>query len=421
MEIKAIRGMNDILPKEVRTWRFVEETARKIFGLYGFDELRSPVMEKTELFLRGIGDETDVVEKQMYTFTDKGGESLTLRPEATASVLRAVIEHGLLGEDPVRKVYSIGPMFRYERPQKGRYRQFHQINAERLGEDSPFSDAETLKLAYDLAASLGLKGVAMEVNSLGCEDCRAAFKKALEGFLEGRAGSLCEDCSRRMRKNPLRVLDCKVPSCKEAAAGAPVLEEFLCDDCREHYRQVLSGLAAFGVPYEKNPLLVRGLDYYTRTTFEITAQGLGSQNAIAGGGRYDNLIGTLGGPETPGIGFAFGMERLVMLIGAVTAPEWGCFVVAQGDEDVRRYAMGLLAELRAGGVPAEGAFDKSFKAQMRRAGRSGYPACAIIGGDEVKEGAVTVKDMRTSSQDRVPRADALARVQSMLSGQGEQA
>lgn len=421
MEIKAIRGMNDILPKEVRTWRFVEETARKIFGLYGFEELRSPVMEKTELFLRGIGDETDVVEKQMYTFTDKGGESLTLRPEATASVLRAVIEHGLLGEDPVRKVYSIGPMFRYERPQKGRYRQFHQINAERLGEDSPFSDAETLKLAYDLAASLGLEGVAMEVNSLGCEDCRAAFKKTLEGFLEGRAGSLCEDCSRRMRKNPLRVLDCKVPSCKEAVAGAPVLEEFLCDDCREHYRQVLSGLAAFGVPYEKNPLLVRGLDYYTRTTFEITAQGLGSQNAIAGGGRYDNLIGTLGGPETPGIGFAFGMERLVMLIGAVPAQERGCFVVAQGDEDVRRYAVGLLAELRAGGVPAEGAFDKSFKAQMRRAGRSGYPACAIIGGDEVKEGAVTVKDMRTSSQDRVPRADALARVQSVLSAQGEQA
>lgn len=421
MEIKAIRGMNDILPKEVRTWRFVEETARKIFGLYGFEELRSPVMEKTELFLRGIGDETDVVEKQMYTFTDKGGESLTLRPEATASVLRAVIEHGLLGEDPVRKVYSIGPMFRYERPQKGRYRQFHQINAERLGEDSPFSDAETLKLAYDLAASLGLEGVAMEVNSLGCEDCRAAFKKTLEGFLEGRAGSLCEDCSRRMRKNPLRVLDCKVPSCKEAVAGAPVLEEFLCDDCREHYRQVLSGLDAFGVPYGKNPLLVRGLDYYTRTTFEITAQGLGSQNAIAGGGRYDNLIGTLGGPETPGIGFAFGMERLVMLIGAVPAQERGCFVVAQGDEDVRRYAMGLLAELRAGGVPAEGAFDKSFKAQMRRAGRSGYPACAIIGGDEVKEGAVTVKDMRTSSQGRVPRADALARVQSMLSGQGEQA
>jgi len=421
VEIKAIRGMNDILPKEVRTWRFVEETARKIFGLYGFEELRSPVMEKTELFLRGIGDETDVVEKQMYTFTDKGGESLTLRPEATASVLRAVIEHGLLGEDPVRKVYSIGPMFRYERPQKGRYRQFHQINAERLGEDSPFSDAETLKLAYDLAASLGLEGVAMEVNSLGCEDCRAAFKKTLEGFLEGRAGSLCEDCSRRMRKNPLRVLDCKVPSCKEAVAGAPVLEEFLCDDCREHYRQVLSGLAAFGVPYEKNPLLVRGLDYYTRTTFEITAQGLGSQNAIAGGGRYDNLIGTLGGPETPGIGFAFGMERLVMLIGAVPAQERGCFVVAQGDEDVRRYAMGLLAELRAGGVPAEGAFDKSFKAQMRRAGRSGYPACAIIGGDEVKEGAVTVKDMRTSSQDRVPRADALARVQSVLSAQGEEA
>lgn len=419
MDVKAIRGMNDILPKDIHKWRFVEETARRIFRLYGFEELRSPVMERTELFLRGIGDETDVVEKQMYTFTDKGGESLTLRPEATASVLRAVIEHGLLGEDPVQKVYSIGPMFRYERPQKGRYRQFHQINAERLGEDTPFSDAETLKLAYDLAASLGLQGVSMEVNSLGCEDCRAVFKKALEEFLESRAAQLCEDCSRRRHKNPLRVLDCKVPACKEAVTGAPVIEEYLCDACREHYREVLAGLSAFGVPYKKNPLLVRGLDYYTRTTFELTAEGLGSQNAIAGGGRYDNLVKILGGPDTPGIGFAFGMERLVMLLGEVSTPGYGCCVVAQGDEDVRRSALELLAVLRAGGVPAVGAFDKSFKAQMRRAGKSGFPACAIIGGDEVREGTVTVKDLRTSSQGKVPRAEVLARVLSMLSEQGE--
>jgi histidyl-tRNA synthetase len=421
VDVKAIRGMNDILPRDIHKWRFVEETARRIFRLYGFEELRPPVMERTELFLRGIGDDTDVVEKQMYTFTDKGGESITLRPEATASVLRAIIEHGLLGEDPVQKVYTLGPMFRYERPQKGRYRQFHQINAERLGEEAPFSDAETLKLAYDLATSLGLKGVTMEVNSLGCGDCRAVFQKALINFLEGRKESLCEDCSRRMHKNPLRVLDCKVPTCKEAVAGAPVIEEYLCDACREHYREVLAGLTAFGVPYTKNALLVRGLDYYTRTTFELTATGLGSQNAIAGGGRYDNLVKILGGPDTPGIGFAFGMERLVMLLEELSFPACGCFVVAQGDEEVRRYAMGLLADLRAAGIPAEAAMDKSFKAQMRRAGKSGYPVCAIIGGDEVKEGSVTVKDMQASAQGRVARAEAVARVQSMLSEQGEKA
>jgi len=421
VEIKAIRGMNDILPRDVGKWRFVEETARRIFRLYGFEELRSPIMERTELFLRGIGGETDVVEKQMYTFTDKGGDSVTLRPEATASVLRAVIEHGLLGEEPVRKVYSIGPMFRYERPQKGRYRQFHQINAERLGEVSPFSDAETLKLAYDLATSLGLKGVSMEVNSLGHEECRAAFKKALEGFLASREGSLCEDCARRMHRNPLRVLDCKVPACREAVAGAPVIEDYLCEACRDHYEQVQALLTTFRVPFRKNPLLVRGLDYYTRTTFEITAEGLGSQNAIAGGGRYDNLVKMLGGPDAPGIGFAFGMERLVMLLEEMPAPGTGCFVVAQGDEEVKRSAVELLASLREGGIPAEGAFDRSFKAQMRKAGKSGYQVCAIIGGDEVREAMVTVKDLASSSQKKVPRADALAVVLSMLSGEGERA
>ena len=277
MEVKAIRGMNDILPEDAAKWRFVEDTTRRIFSLYGFTELRPPVIEKTELFLRGIGDDTDVVEKQMYTFLDKGGDSVTLRPEATACVLRAVIEHGLLNRDPIAKLYCMGPMFRYERPQKGRYRQFHQINAERLGEDGPLADAETLAMAYDLASSiLGKDVLLMEVNSLGCKECRPAFKEALEGFLESRQDMLCGDCRRRMHTNPLRVLDCKVESCREAVQDAPLMDALLCAGCREHHDRVLAGLNAFGVLHRPNPRLVRGLDYYTRTTFEITATGLGS-------------------------------------------------------------------------------------------------------------------------------------------------
>lgn len=298
MEVKAIRGMNDILPEEASKWRFVEDTTRRIFSRYGFTELRPPVLEKTELFLRGIGDDTDVVEKQMYTFTDKGGDSVTLRPEATACVLRAVIEHGLLGKDPIQKLYSIGPMFRYERPQKGRYRQFHQINAERLGEDGPLADAETLAMAYDLASSiLGRDALLMEVNSLGCKECRPAFRSALEQFLESRQDRLCGDCRRRMHTNPLRVLDCKVETCREAMQDAPLMDVLLCKGCRDYHDMVLAGLDALGVRHEPNPRLVRGLDYYTRTTFEITAAGLGSQNAVAGGGRYDDLLNVLGGPR----------------------------------------------------------------------------------------------------------------------------
>jgi len=419
VEIKAIRGVGDILPKDISKWRFVEETARRIFRLYGFEELRPPIIERTELFLRGMGDETDVVEKQMYTFTDKGGESITLRPEATASVLRAVIEHGLLGEDPVQKLFTMGPMFRYERPQKGRYRQFHQLNVERLGETEPFSDAETLELAYRLAKDLGLRNVTMEVNSLGCEECRENYRKALQEFFGRQAEKLCQDCSRRMHRNPLRVLDCKAVSCREAASGAPVIEDFLCDACREHYGRVVTFLDEMGVTYKKNPNLVRGLDYYTRTTFEITAEGLGSQNAVAGGGRYDNLVKTLGGPDAPGIGFAFGLERIIMLLEEKPKHDRGCYVVVQGDEGVKRYAALLLSDLRKASIPAEAVFGKSFKAQMRRAGKSGCPVCAIIGEDEAKASEVTVKDLRTSDQTKVARVGVLEKIRSMLSDQGE--
>ena len=305
---------------------------------------------------------------------------------------------------------------RYERPQKGRYRQFHQINAERLGESGPFSDAETLQLAYVLATSLGLSGVSMEVNSLGCEICREEFKKALKTCLGKRADQLCADCARRVEKNPLRVLDCKVDACRQAALGAPGIEDFLCAQCRDHYAEVLSYLDTFGVPYQKNPSLVRGLDYYTRTTFEITASGLGSQNAVAGGGRYDNLVKILGGPDVSGIGFACGLERIILLLEEKTQEEEGCCVVAQGSEHVRHAAAELLSELRSAGIASEAVLEKSFKAQMRRAGKSGYPLCAIIGEDEVEKSLVTVKDLRTSSQIQAPRKDAQDKIRSLLKG-----
>jgi len=407
--ITAVKGMNDILPAEIAKWRFVEETARRVFSLYGFSELRTPVVEKTELFSRGMGQDTDVVEKQMYTFIDKGDSSLTLRPEATASVMRAVIEHGLLGQEPVQKLFSIGPMFRYERPQKGRYRQFHQINCERLGESGPLSDAETLALAYDIAVALGLSDVALEVNSLGCPVCRPAFKKALQDFLEAKKESLCPDCLRRMYTNPLRVLDCKVDACRTSVEGAPENSGYLCEECRTHYDMVLAGLDALHVPYQKNPRLVRGLDYYIRTAFEMTAKGLGSQNAVGGGGRYDGLVAALGGNDVPGVGFAFGMERLLMLIPDIAEEKKGCFITALG-ENTKKEALKLAAQLRREGIRTELAPEKSFKVQMRLAGKSGYPICLIIGDDEMAGGSVAMKDLNTGVQEQVKQEDLLKKL-----------
>ncbi len=413
--------MNDILPAQMPQWHHVEATARRIFRLYGFSELRTPLVEKTELFQRGMGQDTDVVEKQMYTFTDKAGASVTLRPEATASVMRCVIEHGLLGREPVLKLYSIGPMFRYERPQKGRYRQFHQLNVERLGEEGPLSDAETLSLAYELALACGLTGVQLEVNSLGCAACRGGFTQALRDFLAARESLLCGDCRRRMQTNPLRVLDCKVEGCQAAASGAPVIGDYLCTGCREHFEGLLQGLRVMQVPFTPNPRLVRGLDYYMRTTFELTASGLGSQNAVAGGGRYDGLLAALGGTDVPGIGFAFGLERLVMLLGERESAREGCFVAVHGAGHVQEQALALMSELRRGGVPVEAALEKSFKAQMKNAGRSGYPVCLILGEDEVASGTLTVKDLRDATQVSIAREGAAGTLTDMFAWQGEMA
>jgi len=315
MKIAAIRGFRDILPEESVLWQALIDQARASFSAYGFSEIIIPILEKTDLFARAIGETTDIVEKEMYTFTDRDDASLTLRPEGTASVLRAYIEHSLSQKEPVSKLFYIGPMFRRERPQKGRYRQFHQIGAEILGRDDPLIDAELLLMLHDFFTALRLD-VVIDINSLGCPVCRPRYREALRAFGESKLSELCEDCHARIHRNPLRLLDCKKDGGSQAMAEAPVIIDFLCGPCRSHFSRVQQHLQQEYVPIRVNPRLVRGLDYYCRTSFEVLAQGLGSQNAVCGGGRYDGLVEQLGGPAIPGIGFALGVERLAMLVQA---------------------------------------------------------------------------------------------------------
>jgi histidyl-tRNA synthetase len=332
MNITAVKGFKDMLPSETPVWQFVEETARRVFTRFGFSEIRVPVVEKTELFCRSIGDATDIVEKEMYTFCDKGGTSLTLRPEGTAGVMRALIEHKLYALDSISKLYYLGPMFRHERPQKGRYRQFHQIGAEVTGASDPIVDAQVLLMVSRLFQELGLHEPRLQVNSLGCPACRPSYREALVAFLAQRQDALCEDCRRRQTTNPLRALDCKVPGCIEATSGAPAMLDHLCSECSEHFDRVQDYLRSANVPYSINPRMVRGLDYYTRTTFELVTGQLGSQSAVAAGGRYDGLVAQLGGPAVPGIGFALGVERVALLLGdrcPVRTPD--LFVAVAGD------------------------------------------------------------------------------------------
>ena len=308
--IQLIRGFKDILPGEVELWQFIEKQTTSLFENFGFKDIRIPIMERTELFSRSIGEETDIVEKEMYTFPDRKGDLITLRPEATASIVRSYIQHRMYAADPVQKLYTIGPMFRRERPQKGRYRQFYQIDAEVFGVSSPLMDAQIMFMLMTLFARLSVTDCTAKINSLGCPNCRPAFTAGLSGLLSEKADALCEDCSRRSARNPLRVLDCKVPACKAAMADAPSILDYLCPDCRSHFDSVMRHLTLLGVSFELDKRLVRGLDYYTRTAFEIQTTLLGAQSAIAGGGRYDGLVKALGGPDIPAIGFAIGVDRL---------------------------------------------------------------------------------------------------------------
>ena len=412
MVMKGIRGFKDILPGEVEKWQFVESEARRVFGLFGFLELRIPILERTELFARSIGEATDIVGKEMYTFPDRDGDSLTLRPEATTSIMRAYLEHGLNVKEPVGKYYFIGPMFRYERPQKGRYRQFHQIDAEILGVQEPQADAEILVMLMRFLGGLALKNLNLHINSLGDPACRGPYRDEIQKFLRGKSERLCEDCQRRVETNPLRVFDCKKEECQAQLADAPVVLDFLCPDCRQHFKQVKDLLDELRLPYAVNPRMVRGLDYYTRTAFEVVAGNLGAQNAVCGGGRYDGLAEEIGGPSIPAIGFAIGFDRLVMLL-----PEEKNFLryadvfLAALGEDAQRKGFALAQELRDAGVWVEIDYEgKSLKSQMRKADRLKTPWVVILGEEELKKNRVILRDMATKAQEEVPIGDIVMKV-----------
>jgi len=418
--IQLIRGFKDILPGEGELWQHIEKTAVALFEAYGFSEIRLPLLEKSELFARSIGEDTDIVEKEMYTFPDRKGELVTLRPEATASIVRSYIQHKLYAQDPVQKFYTIGPMFRRERPQKGRYRQFYQINAEVLGVDSPLVDAQLVFILVTLFARLSVKDVEVHLNSLGCPACRPGFKAALSGFLSGVKEKLCTDCVRRSDRNPLRVLDCKVPSCRDAMAGAPSLLDFLCAGCRDHFQTVQDALGRLNVSFTINSRLVRGLDYYTRTTFEIQTQSLGAQNAIAGGGRYDGLIQLLGGPDMPAIGFAIGFDRLVEVAGLnrsnfTKKPD--VFVAALGEKSIQA-AFDWSCALGLAGVTAEMDLSgKSLKSQMKRADRMGAAYVLIVGANELEKGEAFLRNMATKEQTALPLAGIVEKIAAIVRGE----
>jgi len=403
--IQLIRGFKDILPGETELWQHIERTAIDLFEDFGYREIRIPIMEKTDLFARSIGEDTDIVEKEMYTFTDRGKDMLTLRPEATASICRSYIQHKMYAQDPVRKFYTIGPMFRRERPQKGRYRQFYQIDAEIFGVAAPYADVELIFLLRTLFDRLKVTDTTAHVNSLGCPVCRPRFKEALSRLLDAAAPKLCSDCLRRKDRNPLRVLDCKVPGCREAMQGAPSIIDYLCDDCRAHFATVTDTLAQLGVPFEVDKQLVRGLDYYTRTAFEIQTGALGAQSAVAGGGRYDGLVGSLGGPEIPAIGFAIGFDRLAEIVAAtspvaVRPPQ--LFIAALG-ETARAKAFQWAAALGTAGIGVAMEYgEKSLKAQMKQANRQGAGQVLIVGESELQAGKAVLRNMADKSQREIP-------------------
>ncbi len=421
MKYRAVRGTRDILPAEALRWQRLERLFREAFSRYGYSEIRLPIFEETALFARGLGDASDIVEKEMYTFTDKGGNSLTLRPEGTAGVVRAFLEESLGGEGGAVKLWYAGPMFRYERPQKGRFRQFHQIGAELFGVAGPAADAELLEMVHATIAALGVPGLSLQINSLGDAACRPAFRQALIDYFRPHLPALCENCRRRLEANPLRVLDCKAEGCRALRAGAPDCRDFLCAPCREHFAAVCGLLDAAAVPYVVNPAMVRGLDYYTRTTFELTSTGLGAQDTVAAGGRYDRLVEEFGGAATPGIGFALGVERLLLLLPAAAEAEAPrpVFLAALGDA-ARRAIWPWLAELRRRGVAVEWDYEgRSLKSQLRRADRLRARYVAIVGENELAAGKIQLRDMTEKTQREVATADLIETLARTVCAEGE--
>ncbi len=415
MAIQAIKGVKDILPADMPAWQRMEATARKLFEDYGFSEIRVPIFEYTELFARSIGASTDIVEKEMYTFEDRDGKKITLRPEGTAGVVRAFIEHKLYAEAPLVKLYYLGPMFRHERPQKGRYRQFYQIGVEALGTDHPYVDIEVLAMLHALFARLGISGLSLQINSLGDSACRGAYRDALKKYLSDKLPTLCADCRRRYETNPLRVLDCKVDADK--FSDSPVMLDHLCGPCKSHFDTVENGLKQLGIPFEINPRLVRGLDYYTRTTFELVMGHMGAQNTVAAGGRYDGLVEEIGGPPTPGIGFALGVERAISLMDAseLQASRPSLFIAALGPEAAAA-ALPLIHGLKSSGIRVETDYaGGSLKSQMKKADKSGAGQTLIIGEQEMKEGKAVLRNMQTKEQVFVSLTGVLETLKSKLS------
>lgn len=407
---QAPRGTQDVLPTQSHRWQYVEQTLLRTAELFGFKEIRFPTFEHTELFQRGVGDTTDVVQKEMYTFEDKGGRSITLRPEGTAGTVRAVIEHGLLGDALPLKVSYLPACFRYEKPQAGRLREFHQFGAELFGSAKPGADAEVISLAAECLAALGIEDVSLEINSIGCPSCRPGYHEALRAYFAAHSDKLCPTCLGRLEKNPLRILDCKNPTCKEIASGAPLIIDHLCTECEEHFSGVKTRLDATGIAYTLNPHIVRGLDYYTRTVFEFVSNNIGAQGTVCGGGRYDGLVEYLGGPATPALGFAMGIERLLMVMEAANAP-----VPPQNDCDIYIGSMGetasvkaaqLVAQLRAEGYFAEcDLMGRSVKAQMKYAGKLHCKYSMILGDSELEAGTANLKNMTTGEQTPVSLGD----------------
>ncbi len=404
MLTNAPRGTKDILPEQVGNWLYIENKIRTICKNYGYEEIRTPTFEHTELFRRGIGEGTDVVDKEMYTFTDRGERSITLRPENTASVVRAYLQNKLYAAGNLVKLFYIGSMFRYDRPQAGRLREFHQFGVEALGEQNPAVDAEIILLAWDFLKSLGLDDLKLKINTVGCPKCRPVYRQKLQHYFSENIEELCDDCKHRLLKNPMRILDCKVDGGKEFIEDAPKIETCLCNECREHFAQVQKFLTAAGVNFEIDSRLVRGLDYYTKTAFEIQYLPLGAQSAVAGGGRYDGLIEEIGGTPTPGIGFAAGIERILIALEKQNLLQaeknnFDAFIVAVGAE-AEIAGFKLLTELRRKNISATMDFaQRSMKAQMKQAAKSGAKFALIIGDDEIKNSTVTVKNLETSTQE----------------------
>lgn len=415
-KIQGIKGVKDVLPDEAIVWQYIQNKAREVFHTFGYSEIIIPVLESSELFLRSIGETTDIVEKEMYLFDDRDGKKVALRPEGTASVVRSYVEHNISQTTPFSKLYYIGPMFRRERPQAGRYRQFYQIGAEVFGFSSARIDAEMLYMLDQFFKSLNIKGVELQVNSIGCPQCRPAFREALRKFFSDKLSQLCENCQRRFDLNPLRILDCKSSHCHPIAEDAPKTLDYLCSDCLSHFNLLQDSLKTAGVVYRINQRLVRGLDYYTRTTFEFVSSALGAQNAVAAGGRYDSLVNDLGGPDTPAIGFSIGFERLITNFdsSSVIQRTPQVFIAALG-EKAQEKAFQIINQLHTKGISAITDYDGgSLKSQMRKADKFNSRFVLIIGEDELSKGIALLRDMKSKTQEEVLMTEIVGKIEEIV-------